>query len=191
MDEATKTLTFDANAYLAWEEQQVEKHEYIDGEVFTMGDVRRVHVMAAGNVSVALKRRLRGRPCEAFISQLKVHVREDNAFFYPDVVVSCHPEDLRAELALEHPVIIVEVLSPTTEGYDRGTKFGHYRKLASLQEYVLVDVDARRVEVFRRTADQGWLLHDYHDEHSVWSVQSLGLSISLAEIFEGIQQPSP
>ncbi len=178
-------LAFDANAYLEREELEPEKHEYIAGEVFAMGGARREHVVVCGNVFASLKQRLRGKPCQAYIADMKLRVEQADAFFYPDVMVSCHPEDHQAEQFLTKPTLIVEILSDSTEAYDRGIKFASYRLLDSLQEYVMVDIKARRLECYRRTADNDWLLHDVTGDEDC-EFKSLGFSVPLKEVFEDV-----
>jgi len=177
---------FDAEAYLAWEEQQAEKHEYLRGEVFAMVGARREHVVVSGNLYAAFKQRLRGGSCQAYVSDLKLRVDAVDAFFYPDVMVSCDPRDHRADRFLEHPVLIVEVLSDSTAAFDRGDKFAAYRTLPSLQEYMLVDVPSRRVESFRRGAAGDWLFHDHRAEDGDCPFHALDLSIPFEEIFENV-----
>lgn len=179
-------LIFDTDAYLLWEEGQEEKYEYIAGEVFAMGGARREHVVVSLNIAAAFKQRLKGKPCQAYIADMKLRVEQADAFFYPDVMVSCHEEDHKAEQFLSHPILIVEVLSESTEAFDRGGKFAAYRLLASLQEYVIVDIKTKRLEFYRRTSDNDWLLHDsVHDEFCEF--KSLGLSVPLTEIFENVE----
>ena len=182
---ATQT-GFDAAAYLAWEEQQAEKHEYIGGEVFAMVGARREHVVVSGNLYAAFKQRLRGGPCQAYVSDLKLRVEAVDAFFYPDVMVSCDSRDHAASQFIAHPTLIVEVLSDSTAAFDRGDKFAAYRTLQSLQEYVLVDIQSRRVETFRRTPDGDWLFHAHLSELGDCHFPALGVSIPFEEIFENV-----
>ena len=151
-----------------------------------MVGARQDHVVVSGNIFAALKQRLRGTSCRAYISDLKLRVEKADAFFYPDVMASCHPSDLQNQRYIEYPLLIVEVLSDSTAAYDRGGKFAAYRDLKSLQEYVIVDIDSRRVECFRRTIENEWLLHDYHGEVNC-ELHSLGISLALSEIFEDIE----
>jgi Uma2 family endonuclease len=177
---------FDAEAYLAWEDQQAEKHEYLRGEVFAMVGARREHVVVSGNLYAAFKQRLRGGPCQAYVADLKLRVETVDAFFYPDVMVSCDSRDHAAAQFVEHPTLIVEVLSESTAAFDRGDKFAAYRKLSSLQEYVLVDIPSRRVESFRRTAEQDWLFHEHRPDLGDCHFPALGVSIPFDEIFENV-----
>lgn len=177
---------FSAENYLAWEETQVGKHEFVAGEVFAMTGARQDHVNVAGNIFSALKHRLRGKSCRAYVSDMKLRVEKADAFFYPDVMVSCHAGDLKNQQYIANPSLIVEVLSDSTADYDRGGKFVAYRKLDSLAEYLIVDIDARRVECFRRTADNDWLLHDYAGEDTC-QLNSLDIAIPMSVIFEDIE----
>ena len=121
---------FDAEAYLAWEERQVEKHEFIAGEVFARAEARHEHVVVSGNLAAAFKQRLRGGPCQAYVADFKVRVEAADAFFYLDVVVSCDPRDHAADQFIAYPALIVEVLSESTAAFDRGKKFAAYGTLA-------------------------------------------------------------
>ncbi|AEF99162.1 Uma2 family endonuclease [Methylomonas methanica] len=183
--QTAEQIRLSAEEFLAWEETQAEKHEFVAGEVFAMTDARQDHVIVSLNLASALKQHLRGTPCRTYIADMKLQVEAADAFFYPDVMVSCHPEDRLAKHYLSHPKLIVEVLSDSTADYDRGGKFVAYRKLDSLQEYLIVDVDNRRVECFRRTNQQDWLLHDYIGEVDC-ELSSLSLTLPMAEIFEDI-----
>jgi len=178
---------FDSDAYLSWEDEQEEKHEYIRGEVFAMVGARREHVVVALNLAAAFKQRLRDGPCQAYISELKLRVESADAFFYPDVMVSCDARDHAASQFISHPILIVEVLSDSTAAFDRGDKFAAYRMLPSLQEYVLVDFASRRVETFRRTPENDWLFHAALAEDGDFQFPALGVSIPFDEIFENVE----
>lgn len=184
--QTAEQLRFSAEDYLAWEETQAEKHEFVAGEVFAMVGARQDHVIVSGNIFAALKQRLRGTPCRPYVADLKLKIEAADAFFYPDVMVSCHPGDLGNQQYISNPTIIVEVLSDSTADYDRGGKFVAYRKLDALKEYLIVDIGARRVECFRRTADNDWLLHEYFGEETC-ILTSLNIDIPMAEIFEDIK----
>ncbi len=183
--QTAEKIVFDAPDYLAWEELQEQKHEFIKGEVFAMGGAPREHVVVSLNIASILKQHLRGTSCQAYISDMKLRVEQEDAFFYPDVMVSCDKEDHKAEQYLSNPVLIVEVLSDSTEAYDRGAKFAAYRKLVSLKEYVLVDIDARRLECFRREENNDWLLH-IADGKEKCDFLSLELSVAMDDVFEDV-----
>ncbi len=158
---AQAQLKFGAQDFLAWEVGQEVRHEYLNGEVFAMSGGTMEHNTATLATGATLRQHLKGSPCRAFVADMKVDVQASNAFFYPDVVVTCAGNDLADPKALTvaEPRLIVEVLSPSTAAYDRGAKFGHYRQLPSLQEYALVDTDTQTVEVFRRNEAGRWELY--------------------------------
>lgn len=170
--------------YLVWEEAQTDKHEFVDGEVFAMVGARRAHVTVAGNCFALLKSHLRGSPCRAFMADMKLQVAEN--IFYPDVLVTCHPDDLKADIAMQHPRVLVEVLSDSTAAYDRGRKFAAYRQVASLEEYVLVDPDLLSIEVFRRTPNGDWLLAASEAGRGLL-LKSIGFEAPPSAVFEDIQ----
>ena len=177
---------FDAQAYLAWEAEQSTKHEYHDGEVFAMAGASDAHVTVAGNVYMALRNHLRGSPCSVFISDMKLRVEEDNAFFYPDVFVTCADSDRGQSHSKNAPVLVVEVLSPATSAYDRGAKFAAYRKLPTLREYALIDPERLSLDLFRRDGDsKRWVLHPIEaGGHVEWA--SVGLQLPLEALYEDV-----
>ena len=125
-----------AQDYLAWEAAQPERHEFVDGEVFAMAGAEDRHVTVTGNVYMALRQHLRGTPCRTFMADMKVQAHADSSYFYPDVLVTCSAADADSRQIKREPRLIVEVLSPSTEAYDRGEKFLRYRQIPSLTEYV-------------------------------------------------------
>lgn len=177
---------FDAQAYLAWEAEQSTKHEYHDGEVFAMAGASDAHVTVAGNVYMALRNHLRGSPCSVFISAMKLRVEEDNAFFYPDVFVTCAESDRGQSHSKSAPVLVVEVLPPATSAYDRGAKFAAYRKLPTLREYALIDPERLSLDLFRREGDsKRWVLHPIEaGGHVEWA--SVGLQVPLEALYEDV-----
>lgn len=173
---------FSPDDFLAWEVEAAEKHEYLQGEVFAMGGASRRHNAIALNLAAHFNSHLEGTPCRAYMADMKVRVEATQAFFYPDVVVSCDATDHAADLYLTAPVLVVEVLSESTQGYDRGAKFAAYRKLQSLREYVLVDPDSRRIEVFRRNDEGLWVLHDLGDTEAL-TLTSVAAAIPRERVF--------
>jgi Uma2 family endonuclease len=172
--------------FLEWEKHQRDKHEYVRGEVYAMAGADRNHVRATLNIAtLLLQNRLRGGPCRVYMSDMKVRVDEADATFYPDVVVTCDERDHRAALFMSHPKLIIEVLSESTERYDRGNKFATYRMLGSLEEYVLVDIDLPSVECYRRATNDRWVLQDFRGQSEV-ELASLGLRLALTDIFENV-----
>src|SRR5438067_4427740 len=134
--------------YLEFEEKAIEKHEYYDGRIYVMSGSSVNHGRICRNVLSALHVQLRGRPCEAFNSDIKTHVEASDLYTYPDVSALCGEPRFESERrgVLLNPSVIVEVLSPSTEGYNRGKKFSHYKRIPSLREYVLIAQDYAHVE---------------------------------------------
>ncbi|HBE21556.1 MAG TPA: hypothetical protein DEG17_00870 [Cyanobacteria bacterium UBA11149] len=147
--------------YLEWEEKQPIKYEYINGEVFAMTGGILPHNSIAINLTSGLKNHLRGKDCKVFMADAKVGVSTKGPFHYPDVMVTCHPQDKKARKIIYHPCLIVEVLSPGTEGFDRGKKFQHYRQIDTLKEYVLIEADKINVECYRINEKGKWELTAY------------------------------
>jgi Uma2 family endonuclease len=174
---------FDAAAYLAWEDAQIERHEYVAGEVFAMVGVRQSHNVATLNLASALRQALKATPCRVFVEAVKARVEAADCFFYPDVLVTCDPRDRLTPDYVSHPLLVAEVLSESTAAFDRGGKFAAYRKLDSLQDYVLIDLAVQHVEVFRRDAENHWVLHDYGPGETV-ELASLALQLPLDQILE-------
>jgi Uma2 family endonuclease len=177
----------DLQAFLAWEELQPERHEFISGEVFAMTGARATHNLIGGNIFFALRHGLRGTPCRVHYEGMKVHVQAADAVFYPDLLVTCAPADLgpEAELRKTAPKLIVEVLSDSTAAYDRGRKFELYQQLPSLQEYLLVEADRQHADLFRRNTEGLWVLHPAGPGATV-ELASVGLSIAMAAIYEDV-----
>lgn len=186
MSQAALQPHFDATAYLAWEAEQSQKHEYFDGEVFAMAGASDAHVTIALNVAMALRNHLRGGPCSVFISDMKLQVQEDNAFFYPDVFVTCDAQDRTQSHSKRAPSLVVEVLSPSTSAYDRGAKFASYRKLASLQEVALIDSERLSVDVFRRDEQGRWVLYPFDADQQV-ELASVGLVMPMAAVYQDVR----
>lgn len=176
---------FSPETYLAWEAEQPEKHEYVDGEVFAMAGAGESHVTISLNVAMALRQHLKGSPCRTFMSDMKVQVDTADCFFYPDVVVTCNPVDAQDPLVKREPQLIVEVLSPSTAAYDRGAKFSVYRQIGSLQEYVLIDTDTRATDVYRKGSDGLWVLHPFTRDAAV-VLASVALTLPASVLFDEV-----
>ena len=185
---AVPALKLTIGEFLEWENAQETRHEFYRGEVFAMVGVRRVHALVSGNLFAALKTHLKDTRCRAFTESVKVQLASD-ALFYPDVFVTCDEADLRTDMVFRSPSLIIEVLSDSTQAYDRGLKFTAYRQLASLQEYALVDPDTRRVEVYRRNERQNFELID-QSGHTELVLDSVGMRLAMAEVFDGVEVPA-
>ena len=171
-----------ADDYLRWEADQPEKHEYVRGKTFAMGGASRRHVTISLNVASALDEALDGTPSRAYIADMKVQATEDEAYFYPDVLVTCDPADHRADQFMRAPKLIVEVLSPSTEGIDRREKLRAYRTLPSLKEYALVSQDECKLELYRRRGDIGWDIITFEPGDAV-EFASVELQMPIADIY--------
>ncbi|BDT66236.1 hypothetical protein os1_03950 [Comamonadaceae bacterium OS-1] len=171
--------------FVAWENAQPTRNEFYRGEVFAMVGPRRVHGEVVGNVFAALKRHLHGSRFRVYGQSMKLQVADD-ALFYPDVFVTCDAQDLRTDRIFRAPTVVLEVLSPTTAGFDRGLKFATYRRIPSLQEYLLIDPVERSVELFRRNAQGLFELHDMTAAPNL-VLASVGLEMSIADVFEGVE----
>jgi Uma2 family endonuclease len=150
-----------ATEYLEWEEKQPIKYEYIEGKVWAMTGGSLPHNSIALNLASALKSHLRGKGCKVFMADAKVGVSSNGPFHYPDIMVTCDSRDQTARQVIYYPCLIVEVLSPSTEGFDRGKKFRHYRKIETLKEFVLVDTEKMNIECYRLNEQNKWELTSY------------------------------
>ena len=171
--------------YLAFEEQALERHEFIDGEIVAMSGGTRRHAAVTMNVGAELRARLRGKPCRPTAAAQRVYVEATDQAFYPDVSVVCGkftgPE--HDPHAIDNPTVIVEVLSKSTRGHDLGGKFDAVRRLPSLVDYVLIDPDQRRVQV-RHRVEPGkdiWWFREFTE--GVLDLESIGVALPLDEIY--------
>jgi Uma2 family endonuclease len=186
MGHAAKIPAFTANDYLVWEPQQTERHEFVDGEVFAMAGAEDRHVTVAGNVYIQLRQHLAGTACKTYMSDMRLQVAASNSYFYPDVLVTCSALDAASPQLKSEPTLLVEILSPSTAAYDRGVKFSHYRNLPSLREYVLIDLDTRCTDVYRKGTDGLWVLHPFGVNQTVL-LESMGLQITAQQLFAEIE----
>jgi Uma2 family endonuclease len=171
--------------YLAIERQAEIRSEYLDGEMFAMSGGSRAHNLVVTNLVRELSLHLKKHPCEVYSGDQRVRIPEVDLYTYPDVVVACGEprfEDEHLDTLL-NPVLIVEVLSPTTEAYDRGKKFQYSQKIDSLAEYVLVAQDQHRVERFLRQDGNEWLLTTTTGLESAVFLSSIQCTLELAEIY--------
>lgn len=168
--------------YLEWEEQQLIKYEYINGEVLAMTGGTLPHNSIAINLTSVLKNHLRGKGCKVFMADAKVGVSLQGPFHYPDVMVSCDPQDQRARKVIYHPCLLVEVISPGTEAFDRGRKFKHYRQIETLKEYVLIEVDRMNVECYRINEKGKWELTAYSVEDATQDGTELEVQLTSVDL---------
>lgn len=165
MNALASALRMTAAKYLAWEEQQPYNNEYVAGLIYAMSGARDAYVTVSFNVVSAFRSHLRATSCRICMAEMKLRVEEAaNAYFYPDVFVTCEARSPDNAVAKTGAALVVGVMSDSTAVYDRGRKFGYYRQLPSLQEYVPIDADARSIDVFRRDAAGRWVLRPYASE---------------------------
>jgi Uma2 family endonuclease len=171
--------------YFAWEEGQNNRHEYIDGDVYVMSGGTINHSEIAGNFLAIVKAHLRGSGCKTLNSDARVSIQGSSHYVYPDLSVTCDARDQVSSQFITYPCLIVEVLSPTTEAYDRGQKFRRYRRNASLQDYVLVDADSIMIELYHKGSDGKWDIIDYR-EGDIVELKSVNLTFPIELVYEDI-----
>jgi Uma2 family endonuclease len=177
---------FTPEEYLEWEERQEFKHEYVNGEVYAMTGGTIPHNDIAVNLTTFLRNCLRGKGCKVSMVDAKVSASELGPFFYPDIAVTCDERDRRALKFLQYPCLIAEVLSPSTEGYDRGDKFKHYRRIATLKEYLLISAEQVSVECFR-LSDRGiWELYPYSEGEEI-HLTTIDLRFPISLLYEDVE----
>lgn len=182
---------YTAEDYLTRERTAEYKNEYVNGFIVAMTGASRAHNLITANIGGELRSQLKGRPCEVYIGDMRVKVEPTGTYRYPDVVVACGDiafEDAELDTLL-NPVLIVEVLPPTTEAADRGEKFAHYRRLPSLQEYLLISQDTPRIEQFTRQSD-GWLLSEVSGLDASLHLTAIDCALSLREVYDKVQFPA-
>lgn len=177
-----------AEDYLAFERTAQERHEYLDGQIYALAGASANHNLIMSNTLANLHTQLRKRPCVVYPSDMRVKIRRSGLYTYPDISVVCgapeYEDDHRDTLL--NPIFIVEVLSPSTETYDRGKKFQHYRTLQSLQEYLLIAQDSYRVEQYIRQANDQWLLTDISRADATLTLPSIECTLLVADIYEKV-----
>ncbi len=178
-------------AYLTAEREATHRHEYVDGEVYAMSGASLPHITISTNIAVCLGSQLRGGPCRLAFHDLKVRSADMRSWFYPDFAVVCGQPVFHDELqdVLLNPVAVIEVLSPSTERYDRGAKFERYREIESLQAYVLVAQDRPVVETFHRDGTGVWTFVAASGLDAVAELTPVSAKLRLAEVYEGVEFP--
>jgi Uma2 family endonuclease len=171
--------------YLAAERKAETRSEYFAGEVFAMVGASKRHNLIAANIIRVLGNQLLERACNVYPSDMRVKVSATGKYTYPDVVVACEPElfDDAENDTLLNPVVIIEVLSASTEAYDRGKKFEQYQQIASLTEYILVAQEPYRIEQYVRQSDKEWRYSEYHDAGDVIKIGFIGCEIALNDAY--------
>lgn len=176
-------------AYLAFERTQFDaRHEFLDGQIMAMAGTSRQHNRIVANLVASLVTQIRGRPCDVYPSDMRVKILATGLYTYPDVIALCHDPQFEDEEVdtLLNPSVIIEVLSPSTEAYDRGIKFTHYRSIEALQLFILVAQDKPQIEIFRRQESGDWLLSVVEGLEARVSLDVVGCELTLADVYERV-----
>ena len=174
--------------YLKTERLAKEKHEYFRGEVFAMSGASRFHNRIFSNIHGNIYPFLKGKPCKSYGSDLRVHVAQNTLYTYPDLTIVCGKEEYLDNVfdTLVNPKVLIEILSPGTKDYDRGSKFKLYREIPSLEEYILVDSENIYVERFYKTAEGKWTLSEYKTVNETLEISSIEFNLPLGEIYTNV-----
>ena len=179
---------FSPTDYLELERLSPIKHEYLQGQVIAMAGASKAHVLLTGNLSALLVNHLRGQACLVYASDMKVRLPSLNIFYYPDLAVTCDPRDRSSsEDFILHPKLIIEVLSDSTEVFDRGDKFADYKAIAELEEYVLIHQKQVLIEQFQRKSSNLWLPTICHAQDTFY-LNSINFSCAVDAIYENLDQ---
>ncbi|MBH8552932.1 Uma2 family endonuclease [Nostocaceae cyanobacterium CENA357] len=174
-------------AYLQLEETSDIKHEYINGQIYAMAGTTDTHNTIALNLALLIRNHLRGSDCRVYFADVKARIEKRNRFYYPDIILTCDPKDRETPTYKSFAKLLIEVLSDSTEAFDRGDKFNDYQTLDSLEEYVLVNSKHQRVETFRRN-DQGlWVLQTYTPDNQTFELQSINLTAPFTDLYENVE----
>ena len=176
---------FTPEEYFIWEETQLEKHELIDGRVYAMSGGTQNHSAIKLNIGSLIKAHLRGSKCRVFNSDLKVNIFKTRNYTYPDLSVTCDPRDSSSPQYITYPCLIVEVLSDSTEAYDRGKKFEKYRQNPNLVDYVLVSCDEMAVDIYHKNDAGEWVILSYREGDRV-ELRSIDLSVAIEVFYEEV-----
>lgn len=171
--------------YLAFERGSDIKHEYIDGHIYAMAGARRRHSLITGNIFASCHSQFRGQDCEVHQSELRVKISASK-YFYPDITIICG-EAILADNEFDNllnPTVIIEVLSPSTEAFDRGDKFQYYRSIPSIQHYLLISQDKPRIEGYQRQKSGLWTFKDAIGLDSNFKIEVLNFTLNLLDIYE-------
>ncbi len=179
---------FTIEEYLAMEDIAIEKSEYYNGEIFAMSGAKIPHNTIARNLLVSLGTKLKGKQCQPFGSDQRIHVQANTLFTYPDISITCgEPRTLNNDnWNILNPTVIIEVLSPSTKNYDRGEKFKLYRDIPTLKEYILVDSETILVEAFRLNETGRWELQEYHAPEQLVHIKAIQEYVLIADIYAGL-----
>ena len=180
--------------YLDLEEKSVDKHEFHNGDLFAMAGASKTHCKISANIITELNIFHKDKRCEVYGSDMKVFIEDkkhkSTHYVYPDVLISCEEKDIETSgNVIFYPKVIIEVLSPSTEGYDRGDKFELYRQLRSLRDYILVNQDKKKVDVFSRKSENTpfWTISTYDEEDKIVKLSSIGFECNIESIYDKVR----
>ncbi len=175
-------------AYLATERASQEKHEYYKGEVFAMSGASLRHNVIVKNINTAVLPFLKGKPCDMFGSDLRVHIPENSLYTYPDFSIICGKLETtdKEDDTIVRPSAIIEILSKSTRDYDRGGKFVLYREIPTLREYILVDSTCISLEHYEKQSDNSWLLTEFKQFTDSFTITTIGLTLLLSDLYEDV-----
>ncbi|MBA3335921.1 MAG: Uma2 family endonuclease [Acidobacteria bacterium] len=174
--------------YLEFERKSETKHEHFNGEIFAMSDAKRNHNKITTNLNGLVWQHLKGKSCENYSNDMRVFIPKTGLYTYPDIVVVCGEPQFQDNVfdTLFNPLLLIEVLSESTESYDRGKKFQHYRSIESLEEYVLVAQDEARIEKFVKSGDGFWVLSEAVGLGAEIEFSSIECCLALAEVYDKV-----
>jgi len=193
MSALPKSPLLTAEEYLARELKAEFKSEFYQGEMFAMAGASKFHNLINDNISIEIGGRLKGGPCRTVSNDQRLRVDATGLYTYPDYMIVCGPRlyDPRNKDTLLNPTVIFEILSPSTESYDTGTKFRHYQKIESVREIVLVSQETMMVQVYERQPDGKWLLSTFDESGGEMKLTTVPVSVPLADIYRDVEFPPP
>ncbi len=176
--------------YLQFEKESRQKHEFFKGEIFAMAGASDNHNEIFSNFFTELGIQLKGKPCKPYGSDLRIHIPQNTLYTYPDISILCKNFDFLNKrndetFSAKEPVVLIEILSPSTSNYDRGAKFKLYRDIPTLKEYIMVDSESITVECFRINKSNHWELEEYKTSDQILAIPTLAVNLSLSQIYEG------
>jgi len=177
--------------YLEMEQSSIEKHEYYKGEIFAMSGAKMPHNTISKNLLGTLFTKLKGKKCQPYGSDVRIHIESNTLFAYPDISIICDEVITRNndDFNVLNPVVIIEILSHSTKNYDRGEKFKLYRDIPTLKEYILIDSESIHIETFRLNEKNHWELEEYNFVTEELYVKAINEKILIADIYEGVKIP--
>jgi len=180
-----KKQLYTYDEYLAFEETSETKHEFYQGELFDMAGTSSRHNEISCNTALILKNSTKNRSCKDFMESLKLELLSKEYYVYPDIILTCHPDDIKSDYVMKFPSVIVEVLSKVTSAYDSGMKMQHYMKIATLKYYLLVSQEYYCVEVYERKDDL-WLYKSYTESTDKIILAQLNIELLVADVYENV-----